>query len=300
VRGLALLGGVALALVAIVALERSSASRGGGRLPSRNGVVTFQGDWSTGDVSQWNWGAQCRPWLPQADRGTVSVVPAPAAPGRHVARFSLRGSERACEVLHRQSIDLGSDEYYGLAVRFPEDWTRPGPWGAVIAQFNYPSLAGPPVGLFAHANRIDVQILAGNVSWPGCSGPDQGCGTHAEYSAVATVAAPPLVRRVWQEFVVHVRWATHSTGIVDVWHRVQGRRKWIHAYHVAGVPTMQWNPCCVTASGTNPDGSEHMDADKVGLYRQPNGHPIRLYNAGLTVGTTFAAVASRIHPPAMR
>jgi hypothetical protein len=199
-------------------------------------------------------------------------------------------------VLHRQTIDLGKNEYYGLDVRFPRSWKRPGPWGAAIAQFDYPNLAGPPVGLFAQANQVDVDIQSGLTTWPGCTLPDHGCATSAQYSKVGTAAPHPLALGKWHAFVVHVRWATGPTGVVDVWHRLEGQRAWRHTFHIAGVPTMQWSPCCLTTAGTNPDGSERFDADKVGLYRSPNGQPISLDNGGLIIGTTFAAVAGAVDP----
>ena len=32
----------------------------------------------------------------------------------------------------------------------------------------------------------------------------------------------PLALGVWHELIVHVRWATDSSGTIEVWHRLQG------------------------------------------------------------------------------
>ena len=67
--------------------------------------------------------------------------------GRHAARFDLPAAANAytaCETLDKRLIDLGSDDYYGLMVRFPDDWREPSPvgWGLSLAQFNFESIWG--------------------------------------------------------------------------------------------------------------------------------------------------------------
>ena len=57
-------------------------------------------------------------------RGTVTVQSEIVGQGRHAARFDLPAAANAytaCETLHKRLIDLGSDDYYGLMVRFPDD-----------------------------------------------------------------------------------------------------------------------------------------------------------------------------------
>ena len=285
-----------LALLVLAAASASAAPmqfRDG----TSGGGLTFRGDWKTGDVSQFDWGAQCAPWIADPSRGSVSVVRPPDMKGRRAARISLGGAQSACELLHKRLVGLDSTEYYSLEVRFPRTWREPGPWGAAIAQLNYAALGGPPVGLFAHARRVDLVILGGEVTWPGCSGPAQGCLDQAQFNNTngagrgGTAIAAPMALGVWHQLVVRVRWSTGSDGTVDVWHRLRGQRHWIRTYHISGVPTMQWAPCCLGRGGANPDGTPRMDADKIGLYRIPNGTNLTLWIAGFFVGRAFAPVS---------
>jgi polysaccharide lyase-like protein len=256
------------------------------------GTVLFRSNWRDG-IAPWNWGAQCKPWMSDSNRGGISI----SGP---IARFFLAGGENACEVLRKRTVNLGSDEYYALRIRFPKDWVEPGPWGAAVAQFNYAALGGPPVGLFAHALRMDVVVLAGEVRWPGCNGPAQGCQDREQYNNTngrgrGGTAIPIGMRLgVWHELVVHVHWATDSSGMVDVWHKIQGARRWDHTYHVSGVPTMQWAPCCLRADGKDADGTTGFTSDKIGVYRLPNGKAVSLWNGGFAVASSFDAAVGAL------
>jgi Polysaccharide lyase len=294
---------VAIGLAALVAgatpAEGVSGHSSSGELVGGGGTVFFRSDWRDG-TAQWNWGAQCKPWMSDSNRGEISISRTSRTRDTYIARFSLAAGEAACEVLRKRTVNLGGDEYYAIRIRFPKDWVEPGPWGAAVAQFNYAALGGPPVGLYAHARRMDVVVLAGEVRWPGCNGPSQGCEDREQFNNTngrgrGGTAIPDGMRLgVWHELVVHVHWATDSNGVVDVWHRVQGTRRWDHTYHVSGVPTMQWAPCCLRADGTNADGSTEFTSDKIGIYRSPNGTSVSLWNGGFAVASTFAAAVGAL------
>jgi hypothetical protein len=99
---------------------------------------------------------------------------------------------------------------------------------------------------------------------------------------------------VWHELVVHVHWATDSSGVVDVWHKIQGARHWDRTYHVSGVPTMQWAPCCLRADGQDADGTTGFTSDKIGVYRLPNGKAVSLWNGGFAVASSFDAAVGAL------
>lgn len=287
------------AAVGLATIIGGATPAGGGTARHSSGTVLFRSNWRDGTAA-WNWGAQCKPWMTDSNRGEISITRTSRKGDTHIARFSLAGGEAACEVLRKRTVNLGTDEYYALRIRFPKDWVEPGPWGAAIAQFNYPALGGPPVGLFAHARRVDVVVLAGEVQWPGCNGPGQGCADREQFnntngSGRGGTAIPVGMRLgVWYELVVHVRWATDSSGAVDVWYRTQRARHWNHTYHVSGVPTMQWAPCCLRSDGTDTDGSTKFTSDKIGIYRRPNGTSLSLWNGGFAVASNFAAAVGAL------
>ena len=175
---------VAVLLVAVPAVGLGCAadptrqSSPGGGTPG-----VFTGDFETGNISQWTWGAQCAntgvPSSGSSVRGTVTVQSEIVGQGRHAARFDLPAAANAytaCETLDKRLIDLGSDDYYGLMVRFPDDWREPSPvgWGLSLAQLNFENIWGAPVMLAAHADHVALVMQSGlcksvSTSTPGCA-----------------------------------------------------------------------------------------------------------------------------------
>src|SRR5688500_91888 len=142
----------------------------------------FAGDWETGNISQWTWGAQCANFglasSSDFDRGNLYVVNSPVSQGIYGSRFDLpaSGQRGACEVLRQRTLNLNADEYYGLDIRFPSDWQEPSSahWGMSIAQFNYQAIWGGPLGLFAHGDHVKIVLQTGLCrdvysSNPGCT-----------------------------------------------------------------------------------------------------------------------------------
>ena len=130
----------------------------------------FRGDFETGNIAQWTWGAQCAntgvPSTASSVRGTISVQSEVVGQGSYGARFDLPAAAKAytaCETLAKRLIDLGSDDYYGLMVRFPSDWREPSPagWGLSLAQLNFEGIWGAPVMLAAHADHITLVMQSG-------------------------------------------------------------------------------------------------------------------------------------------
>ena len=141
-----------------------------GVLPPPPGAVVFRGDFETGNIAQWTWGAQCAntgvsstgSWV----RGTISVQSELVGQGSYGARYDLPAAANAytaCETLSKRRIGLGSDDYYGLMVRFPSDWREPSSarWGLSLAQLNFERIWGAPVLVAAHAHHIALVMQSG-------------------------------------------------------------------------------------------------------------------------------------------
>src|SRR4051794_16712419 len=127
--------------------------------------LLFSGNWETGDISQWTWGAQCANYAPSLSgsitRGNLSIVTDVVAQGMYSARFDLPAdvaSNNACEVLRKRTEALGTDDWYAQEVYFPSNWREPSGWGLLLGQYDYQGITGPPVGLVAHANYVDLGI----------------------------------------------------------------------------------------------------------------------------------------------
>jgi hypothetical protein len=258
----------------------------------------FKGDFETGDVSQWTWGAQCANTSSASmlfTRGTVTVQADVVGEGAHAARFDLPAapSDRtACEVLSPRPIGVGTEDYYGFMVRFPTDWREPSPagWGLGIVELNYELIWGAPVGLGAHADTVTLVLQSGlcnsvYTSNPGCrysSGP--GGNLPRMYAIPA-----PLALNTWHELIVHVRWATDSSGVVEAWHRLKGSSVWNKTVSLAGYPTLQW-----TADTGREGIASRTTADKIGAYRDSASFPLSVWHDGFVRTSSFDTAASAL------
>jgi hypothetical protein len=244
---------------------------------SSPGPITFNGDWETGDISQWNWGAQCvnysTPLSGSGNIGTLSIVTDIVAQGRYAARFDLPAypSNNSCEVLRKRTEALGTDDWYAQDVYFPSNWREPSSWGLELGQYDFQGITGPPVGLYAHADHVDIGIETGLCD------PPQPCQYYPELPI-----APPgtQLAGTWQQFVVHVHHAADSSGLVQGWWRPRGGT-WTQTVTWSG-PTVQW-------STTRPPNMNGFTSDKIGAYRGAASFPISIWQDGFCVTTSFAA-----------
>jgi hypothetical protein len=266
--------------------------------PVDRASVVFTGDFETGDHSQWTWGAQCANTGVPSDgssvRGTISVQSEVVAQGSYGARFDLPAANgsNACETLHKRRIGLGSDDYYGVMVRFPADWREPSSagWGLALAQLNFENIWGAPVSLNAHADHVALTMRSGlcnsvYTSNPGCA---YSSGPNGNVAAMIAVPAP-LALEQWHQLIVHVRWTTDSTGIIEAWHRLKDGDSWNKTVSLRGYPTVQWTaeegPQTIAGKNTS---------DKIGAYRGRATFPLTIWHDGFVRTTSFASAASSL------
>ena len=278
---------LALATVALTPMSATAQSPAEG--------VVFTGDFESGNLSPW--AAQCvNTGLASTEtitRGAVGVTIRLVGQGRYAARFNLPTTDKnnACEVLKQRPIGLGTDDYYGLMFLFPRNWREPSPagWGALIAQFSYQGIHGPPIALAAHAKYVELQMQTGLCRRAGSS--PEGCAYSSGKGGnlKPMVAIPkPLARGVWHELIVHVHHATDASGAVDVWHRLKGEAGWKMTMSLRGYPTVQW-----TAEGWSILHFNYT-ADKVGAYRGPADFPLSVWQDGFVRATSFSAAAAAL------
>ncbi|MEP6872489.1 MAG: heparin lyase I family protein [Anaerolineaceae bacterium] len=256
----------------------------------------FSGNWDTGDVSQWS-GSQCAGDISNGiARGTYAIVSSPVAQGTFSANFELPAASvaNACEVYHQRTVATGTDDYYAFDLMFPTNWQEPSPagWGMLVGQLNYVGWltgVGPPIGISAHAGKLVMVLLSGN-SVGGVptysTGPDNnGVGARCGTVTCQIIPQGQLTLGVWHQIVVHVHWATDSTGKVDSWWRRKGEAVWNPEAYITGVPTLQW-------INNSPYPSSQTSYDKIGAYRGAAIFPLSVRNDGFCRATTFVAAAA--------
>jgi hypothetical protein len=252
-------------------------------------AVLYRENWDSGRLDLSQWGAQCNNLTEPnfATRGSFAVQQAHVAQGRWAARFDLPADvarPTACEVIHDRTLDLGTDDYYALALYFPKKWKDPSGvfWGLLVAQFNYEGIAGPPVGLAAHGQYVNLIVGSGyfdglRTTWYTANG--IGRGNLGRLYAIPR----PLRREVWHQLIVRVRWSAGNDGKVEVFHRIQGRRSpWKETVDLSGYPTVQWSSTRAATSGMG-------TTDKIGAYRAQSAFPVSVFNDGFCRAQTFRA-----------
>jgi polysaccharide lyase-like protein len=261
------------------------------------GAVVFDGSFDSGTLAPWP-GAQCAntgvPSSGDSVRGTITVQSDTVGEGQYAARIDLpaAGVAQACEALIGRPIGVGTNDYYALMLRFPADWREPTPsgWGVGIAQFNFENIWGTPVGLGAHADGVALgmqtglcrSVYSGN---PGCAYSSNLFGNLERTWAIPA----PLEREIWHELIIHVRWTTDSSGVLEAWHRLKGEQAWRKTVTQTGYPTLQWTadyPPSEIAKGTT--------VDKIGAYRKSANFPLTIWLDGFTRATTFNAAAATL------
>jgi hypothetical protein len=275
-----------------------SFDKGPHKAQARARRIVFKGDFESGNVSQWTWGAQCAntssaPML--FTRGTITVQSEIVGQGLYAARFDLPAAPRestACETLSKRVIGVGSDDYYALMVRFPREWREPSPtsWGLALAQLNYQGIWGAPVTLVAHANHIRLILQSGRcrsvfTSNPGCA---YSSGPGGNVRRMLAVRAP-LALDAWHELIVHVRWATNHSGVLEVWHRLKAGGSWNKTVTLRGYPTVQW-----TAKRARRAILRSVTSDKIGAYRGPADFTLTVWHDGFVRARSFASAVSAL------
>jgi hypothetical protein len=278
-------------LIAAAVVGCATLSAGAG---AQNRSVLYGEDWENGQLDASQWTAQCDNLKPPyvGTRGTFRTEQKIVGQGRSAARFDLPADTArvtACEIVHNRTLDLGRDDYYALAVRFPRTWKEPGDqpssfWGQLITQFNYQLITGPPVGLAAHHRYVNLVVLSGYFDGRATQWSSGNGIVRSNLPRMYAIRAP-LKLGVWHQLIVHVRWSAGDDGAVDVWHRLRGQRRWKQTVRFRGKPTVQWSAAKAAAS-------EMPTWDKLGAYRGVSSSPATVWHDGFCRATTLQAAKS--------
>lgn len=255
--------------------------------------MAFTGNFETGDIKPWQstfWGgAQCTNYGVHVN-GNLYIETDSVAKGLFSARFDLpaANSYNSCELLRGRTIAM-DDEWYSMEIRFPSDWAEPSStgWGLEMAQLNFQSIWGTPVGVVAHSNYVDLILNAG-LCYPPKSG-NPSCqyssgigGNLPEQHIIPTSAFSP---GTWHQLLIHVKWTNGNDGIIEGFHRLRGETTWTRTASLSGYPTLQ------RTSSYTPVASDRT-VDKIGAYRGRASFPLSVWQDNFCQATTMAAAES--------
>jgi hypothetical protein len=163
------------------------------------GATVFNGDFETGNYSQWTAVQEVSP-------DPIQVVQSPVRQGVYASRFEVRngdllyGGARA-EILWgdnlRPTLHEGDDYYFGWSTYWPSDFPSPSPsqGHSIFLQWKGIGTGSPPMEMSNRNERIALRTNNTDVWWV------------------------PLTREVWHDFVAHVKFsADPNVGYVEIWH----------------------------------------------------------------------------------
>ncbi len=263
-----LVQGVAL-LVVVFCVGAAGASAAS--LPSG---MTWSGDLSTGDYSQYHSLEQCP--------GDITQVGSPAPAGARAVqlRVSDTDTETACpgqvftpnpaaSLLGPTVFHNGDDAYIGFSVYFPAGFPTIPTWFQFAEIFGHPYGGSPPIGLDVEGNRMGLWRDA----------------TH-NFDNPWSV---PLVTGQWQDLVLHVKFSNDpNAGFVEVW--LNGAPQQFSD----GSTRLYYS---TLVAGNNWDGGSGGDYLDIDQYRSRFDHlgTVTIDEAEMAIGTSYAGVAPRLH-----
>jgi hypothetical protein len=259
----------------------------------------FNGDFSTGDDSQWegtgkNGGTQDS--TSNADTagchfGELKFLQDQSGRPGWWGQFNVPASpsvKQRCQVItHYAPIRVDTDEYLTLRVHTAAGWTDGNPgWPVQIVEPNFQALGKGQANftLLLKPTHIGVSLLAGKSYASGSpyayefrSSTD---GSNNNLPKMYAVPKGQFITGIAYELIVHVRWAFDRTGVVETWYRQLGSTwLWARTTSEHGFPTLQ----------TNPDGTyKPTTQDCLQLYRGPSNTACKVSMNGYAVHRSFA------------
>ena len=105
----------------------------------------------------------------------------------------------------------GQEEWWAISVLFPDDYVYPpGPDGGVVFDFHHTGSGGLP--------NFSIDTMPGSgMRSRGYGGAQVNGGQYGAQIADPFGASKDVMRNVWYNFVLHVRWSASSDGLMDGW-----------------------------------------------------------------------------------
>jgi hypothetical protein len=202
------------ALLAAACLAVSAAagatSASGGTLSSLEvpGHQLADGDFETGNLTQWSVAARARP-------SSITVVRKPVRQGRFAARFEVRRGDNPIGFGDRAQIQINTGEregqtrWYSWSTQFAKNFPRYANW-QLVAQWHARADGSPPIGFFVDDDDLVLQV--------------HRTGRPGQVLGVVDIWRGPLLRGRWRDIKMHVHWSgSDRLGWVELW--IDGARQ---------------------------------------------------------------------------
>jgi hypothetical protein len=252
-----------------------------------SGSVLYWGaDFETGDLSQWDF-VQDQTHDNAADSPTLNSVVAvrssPTRAGRWVGTLTTNPTANDQVSANLIAFDPnahglpGQDAYYGWSSYFPlsnkGNWT-PNSWDwNTFQEFIHPnSNFSVPAGMGINTGVYGVDYP--HINWSLNVASD---GSQGDRAGGYWEDPNPMVYDTWYDFVMHVNWASDSTGLIELW---------MNGTKVVGITGHRTLPNI--ASSWRPGDGLNLEMMN---YHGPNPHTLTILLDQVRVGSSYSAVA---------
>jgi hypothetical protein len=159
--------------------------------------------------------------------------------GRYSARVILKHGDYASYTCKAEAVFAikrlgereGSESWWGWSWKLPVGWRGTNSWG-MLFEFTTNAALWPSYGMLnfdaAKRNSLRLGLHTGLT-------PNPGSGSYnAAYEKWVTLLGPgaprPMVYGRWLDFYMHVVWRSRTSGVLEIWYRVEGRKKFTKLY----------------------------------------------------------------------
>jgi hypothetical protein len=159
--------------------------------------------------------------------------------GRYSAKVVLKPGDHASYTCKAEAVEAitgldegeGSESWWGWSWKLPVGWRGTNSWG-MLFEFTPYHVLWPSYGMLnfdaATRNSLRLGLHTGLT-------PNPGSGLYdSAYQKWVTLLGPRAPRRMvygkWLDFYMHVVWRSRTNGVVQIWYRVDGQKKFTKLY----------------------------------------------------------------------
>jgi hypothetical protein len=159
--------------------------------------------------------------------------------GQYSARVVLNPGDHASYTCKAEAVSAiknlnegeGSESWWGWSWKLPVGWRGTDSWG-MLFEFTVNHALWPSYGMLnfdaSTKNSLRLMLHTGLT-------PNPGSGSYnATYEKQVTLLGPqaprPMVYGRWLDFYMHVIWRSRTKGVLQIWYRVNGQKKFVKLY----------------------------------------------------------------------
>jgi len=159
--------------------------------------------------------------------------------GKYSARVVLKPGDHASYTCKAEAVEAiqalgegeGSESWWGWSWKLPVGWRGTDSWG-MLFEFTSYHVLWPSYGMLnfdaARRNSLRLGLHTGLTPNPGSGLYDSA---YQKWVPLLGPGAPrPMVYGRWLDFCMHVVWQSRTSGVLQIWYRVDGQKKFTKLY----------------------------------------------------------------------